>query len=136
MAKKPAWCLIDCLVLLGIALAACMPGAELTSTASTLPIASPSPACTAIGQIWTAPGDGMTLVCVPAGSFTMGSEEAGAYDDHKPVRVVTLAAYWIDRSEVTNAQYAACVRAGACSAPQETKSSAGRVITTVSIFTG
>ncbi len=50
--------------------------------------------------------DGMVQVFVPAGSFTMGS---GA----KPF-ILTLDAFWIDRTEVTNAMYALCVNAGAC----------------------
>ncbi len=42
-------------------------------------------------------------VFVPAGSFMMGSE-AGASDE-QPVHEVTLDAFWIDRTEVTNAQF-------------------------------
>lgn len=44
-------------------------------------------------------------VLVPAGPFLMGSD-AGE-DDAAPARIVTLDAFWIDKTEVTNAQYAA-----------------------------
>jgi formylglycine-generating enzyme required for sulfatase activity len=60
--------------------------------------------------------DGAGLVLVPAGSFSMGSEEGR---DEAPVHEVTLPDYWIMATEVTNAQYALCVDAGACTAPQD-----------------
>jgi formylglycine-generating enzyme required for sulfatase activity len=62
----------------------------------------------------------MTMVYVPGGTFKMGSD-TGA-EDEKPVHDVTLDAFWIDRTEVTNAQYARCVSAGKCEVPSETKS--------------
>jgi formylglycine-generating enzyme required for sulfatase activity len=57
------------------------------------------------------PPDGMVLV--PAGDFTMGtnrSESVGpdiprGYNDARPLHSVTLPAYFIDKTEVTNAQY-------------------------------
>jgi len=51
--------------------------------------------------------DGMELVIVPAGDFLMGSVEGDpdAYDDEKPQHVVYLDAFWIDRTEVTNAMF-------------------------------
>lgn len=59
--------------------------------------------------------DAMEQVFVPAGSFTMGSD----FDEEreKPEHTVWLDTYWIDTFEVTNAQYAMCVSAGACDAP-------------------
>lgn len=59
--------------------------------------------------------DGMEQVFVPAGSFTMGSD----YEEEreKPEHTVWLDDYWIDAYEVTNAQYAMCVSAGVCNAP-------------------
>ena len=56
-----------------------------------------------LGDTWTRPLDNMTMVYVPEGSFPMGSEEQ---DDEKPVHEVSLDAFWIDRTEVTNAQFA------------------------------
>lgn len=43
------------------------------------------------------------MVLVPAGEFTMGSDTGG--DESKPAHKVTLPAYYIDKYEVTNAQY-------------------------------
>jgi formylglycine-generating enzyme required for sulfatase activity len=79
------------------------------------------PACTSIGQTWTSPIDGMTLVCVPVGEFNMGSDNDDS--DEKPVHQVTLDAYWIDQSEVTNAMYQQCVDAGVCRTPYYSSSS-------------
>ncbi len=59
--------------------------------------------------------DGMEMVFVPEGTFEMGSNTGD--DDEKPVRQVNLDGYWIDKYEITNAQYAQCVSEGACSEP-------------------
>jgi serine/threonine-protein kinase len=67
-----------------------------------------APGSTMTGQ------DGATLVFVPAGEFTMGSDSS---PDEQPVHQVTLGSYWIDRTEVTNAQYTNCVDAGKCLPP-------------------
>jgi formylglycine-generating enzyme required for sulfatase activity len=45
------------------------------------------------------------MVLVPAGDFWMGSNEGDM--DEGPMHRVYLEAFWIDRHEVTNAQYAA-----------------------------
>jgi formylglycine-generating enzyme required for sulfatase activity len=57
------------------------------------------------------------MVWVPAGEFTMGSQDADASPDEKPQHKVNVEGFWISRTEVTNAQYAQCVKAGACAAP-------------------
>ncbi|TFG71261.1 MAG: formylglycine-generating enzyme family protein [Anaerolineales bacterium] len=59
--------------------------------------------------------DGMTLVYVPAGLFMMGSEDSGDRDE-MPVHQVTLDAFWMDQTEVTQSQYRMCVAAGQCAA--------------------
>jgi formylglycine-generating enzyme required for sulfatase activity len=58
----------------------------------------------------------MVLVCVPAGGFLMGAAETDsqANDDEKPQHWVYLDAFWIDRTEVTNASFAKCIEEGAC----------------------
>jgi formylglycine-generating enzyme required for sulfatase activity len=49
------------------------------------------------------------LCLVPAGTFTMGSEE---YDNAKPVHQLTLDAYFVEKNPVTNVCYAAFIEAG------------------------
>jgi eukaryotic-like serine/threonine-protein kinase len=63
----------------------------------------------------TSDTDGMVLLYVPAGEFTLGSN-AGR-DNEKPPHTVYLDAYYIDQTEVTNVLFAKCVQAGACQSP-------------------
>ena len=59
------------------------------------------------------------MVGVPAGEFTMGSADGApdAWDWEKPQHTVYLDAFYVDKYEVTNAQYRKCVEAGACARP-------------------
>ena len=71
-----------------------------------------------VGPTMISEKDGMELLPVPAGEFLMGSDPAvdkDAQDDEKPQHTVYLDTFWIDKTEVTNAQYQTCVSAGACS---------------------
>ncbi|NPV87100.1 MAG: SUMF1/EgtB/PvdO family nonheme iron enzyme [Anaerolineae bacterium] len=85
----------------------------LTATPTMTPTATPT---LGVGSTMIAEKDGMELVYVPAGEFAMGSEEGES--DERPVHRVYLDAYWIDRTEVTNAMYAKCVQDGACDEPK------------------
>ena len=60
------------------------------------------------------------MVWVPAGEFTMGSNDGNS--DEQPVHTVYLDDYWIDQTEVTNVQYAACVVGGPCDPPSSSSS--------------
>ena len=42
------------------------------------------------------------MVWVPGGTFWMGSDE---FDDARPVHKVYVDGFWMDRTEVTNAQF-------------------------------
>ena len=55
------------------------------------------------------------MVLVPEGEFTMGSNEED--DLAQPIRQVMVDAFFIDKTEVTVAEYAECVSAGACDPP-------------------
>jgi formylglycine-generating enzyme required for sulfatase activity len=71
---------------------------------------------------WMSPVDGMTLVPVPAGDFLMGTlkNSAASQPDELPQRKISLAAYWIDQTEVTIGMYSACVENGGCTPAQLT----------------
>jgi len=49
------------------------------------------------------------MVEIPGGTYTLGSEDGRP--DERPVHTVTLAPFWIDRYEVTNAQFLAFLAA-------------------------
>lgn len=52
---------------------------------------------------YAAAPDGM--VFVPPGEFQKGSDDAAADDNERPAKVVFLPGYYIDRTEVTNAEF-------------------------------
>lgn len=72
-----------------------------------------------IGSTMVSDKDGMVLQYVPEGEFLMGSvaSDVEAKDDEKPQHTIQLDAYWIDKTEVTNAQYRKCVEARGCEQP-------------------
>ena len=93
------------------------------------------PASASLGDTWTRPADEMVMVYVRAGEFPMGSTHAQldeafalcsqfqtclreAFESEQPAHTVAVDGFWIDRTEVTNAQYRRCVEAGACEAPE------------------
>ncbi|MCS6994743.1 MAG: formylglycine-generating enzyme family protein [Anaerolineales bacterium] len=70
----------------------------------------------------TASKDKMKMVFIAGGSFQMGGLTDKAQPDEEPDHKVTLKGFWLDQTEVTNAQYALCVAAGVCEIPRELKS--------------
>jgi formylglycine-generating enzyme required for sulfatase activity len=85
-------------------------GETVAPTAQVVPTPGPD-------SIAVRPADGMEMVLVPAGEFLMGNDES-AFAPEKPAHLVTLDDYWIDRYEVTNAQYRLCLDAGVCAEPE------------------
>ncbi len=79
------------------------------ATVSPTATATPTPELPSAGDTAVREADGMTMVYVPAGTFAMGS--ADGENREAPVHEVTLDAYWLDRTEVTNAQFAAFLNA-------------------------
>jgi formylglycine-generating enzyme required for sulfatase activity len=85
-----------------------------------------TPAQPAAGAAQVREVDGVEMVFIPAGEFIMGSADSDsrASDDEKPQHKVYLDGFWIDKTEVTNAQYKKCVAAGKCtesSYPDDTR---------------
>jgi formylglycine-generating enzyme required for sulfatase activity len=71
--------------------------------------------------------DTVEEILIPAGSFQMGCDSNNPAENscnvyvwqtnELPLHTVTLDAYYIDKYEVTNARYKACVDAGGCTEP-------------------
>jgi serine/threonine-protein kinase len=88
------------------------------------PTPTPTPEL-GIGSTRISEADQMVQVYVPAGEFTMGADDSeakrslagGVAYPENPVHTVYLDAYWIDKYEVSNAQFAECVNAGVCIRP-------------------
>ncbi|MEL6739095.1 MAG: SUMF1/EgtB/PvdO family nonheme iron enzyme, partial [Planctomycetota bacterium] len=69
-----------------------------------------------LGTAPAAPAENATastegMVWIPGGTYRMGSTDPLARPDESPVHLVSLAGFWMDRTEVTNAQFAAFVEA-------------------------
>src|SRR5262245_22838686 len=62
------------------------------------------------------PGD---RVLVPGGTFVMGSKEGVGDADEHPSHSETMAAFCMDKTEVTVAAYRGCVDKKACTEPNE-----------------
>jgi hypothetical protein len=62
----------------------------------------------------------LDMVAVPAGVFSRGCiavRDTHCADDERPARMITLKAFEIDRTEVTQAAFDLCVQARACNTP-------------------
>jgi eukaryotic-like serine/threonine-protein kinase len=95
---------------------------EIPTASAPLPTAEPTEL--AGGTVRTSDIDGMEQVYVDSGDFLMGAvpndpfaktsiENGRAYPEI-PQFTLYLDGYWFDKYEVTNAQWAKCVDAGAC----------------------
>ena len=83
------------------------------------------------GDVWVNPRDGMRMVYVASGEFTLGTTDAQIdawlkedpadkpewFKDEQPQCRVSLLGYWIGRTEVTNAQHERFVQATGHDAP-------------------
>jgi len=61
--------------------------------------------------------DGAEMILIPAGEFIMGSPEGEGNDNEHPQHTVFLDAFYIDKYEVTNAQYKQFMQATGHQAP-------------------
>lgn len=103
---------------------AIVPDAVVPPDASVPPDGQPPDADPTVPDGGTEPPQGM--VHVPAGVFWRGCNSTVANEyactaaqsaNEVPYREITLTAYYIDKTEVTQAAYAECVAAVACTAP-------------------
>src|SRR5215469_2486059 len=62
--------------------------------------AAPRPSDAPPGMVW-----------IPGGEFLMGTNSASAWPDERPAHPVSVGGFWMDETEVTNAQFARFVAA-------------------------
>jgi eukaryotic-like serine/threonine-protein kinase len=89
----------------------------LVPTDTTTPAPTPTMVLE-LGSKQTRDKDGMVMVYVPEGLFIMGSKKGKPPE--KPEQNVTLDAYWIDQTEVTNDMFQAFVQASGYKTVAET----------------
>jgi len=94
----------------------CVPATPASEkTPLTIPSASGPPK--GLGDTKVASKDDVIMDYVPAGPFIMGTEHG--LTDEQPAHIVSLDAFWMDQTEVTNALYSKCVEAGRCKKPAD-----------------
>ena len=59
---------------------------------------------------------GAQMVLIPSGIFSMGSDNGD--ENESPIHKVGMSDYYIDKFEVTNVLYRACMEAGGCKPPK------------------
>ena len=101
-----------------------IPAATATATKKPKPTDTPiensepfsPPSLASLGDSWTRAIDNMVMKYAPTGSFIMGGQNgSGVSDpDEFPQHEVSLDHFWIDQTEISNAQYKLCVDAGFC----------------------
>ena len=79
-----------------------------TPTETPTPTHTPTPTETPIPTLLVREQDNMPMHLIPSGTFLMGSadDNVNAGDDEKPQHEVTLSSFYIDKYEVSVAQYA------------------------------
>jgi len=83
---------------------------------------------TTASEVWEFRTEGnvsiQNMIRISAGNFQMGCDpdHNGGYPceaDELPLQTVNVVSYYIDKYEVTNADYAQCVAAGKCNSPED-----------------
>lgn len=111
-AKILAWSFVSCMAIFMMTNCVAITS-PIVATPSIVPEKNSSLA--ELGNTKVSPADHATMVYIPAGQFPMGSE-FGLLDE-KPVHLVQLDAFWLDRTEVTNEMYRKCVQSKKCVEP-------------------
>lgn len=97
------------------------PAPTMTPVPTETPV--PLPITEGTGNVIRWKADDSQMVSVPEGSFTMGADHTFTYEIEGllPQHSVLLDGFWINRTEVTQRQYARCVSDGFCSAVERSR---------------
>ncbi len=137
------WLITICLILIVITLSGCGSTPEqegAISFTNNTPVPTDSPADTPLPLT---PFVTIDMILIPAGEFEMGQDADQSFascqilfepykefmkcnlswfEDEEPVHTIHLDDYYIDKYEVTTADYQVCVQAGVCDQPEKTSS--------------
>jgi len=86
-----------------------------TPTPTFTPSRTPTPTPPPAGSSRINPVDSAAYVYVPEGEFIRGSNTGS--NDEQPMKTISVSAFWMKQTEVTNSEYAGCVKVGVCTAP-------------------
>jgi formylglycine-generating enzyme required for sulfatase activity len=141
--------MIIAVLFVSILLTGCSESQNIATPESPVPVTTPAPPTVTLEtpqSVFPTQGTNHTwstnsMVFVPTGEFQMGSSDTEVdaalkmcldsysadcvrewFEVEQPVHTVTLDAFGIDKTEVTNALYRLCVENGACRPPQRTGS--------------
>ncbi|MBI3161418.1 MAG: SUMF1/EgtB/PvdO family nonheme iron enzyme [Chloroflexi bacterium] len=92
-----------------------IPPTEAIATSTSAPTDTPAPT-EDINPVEIKDNRNVTMRLIPAGEFTMGSDDTGDVGS-RPAHTVYVDAFYIDKFEVTNEMYDACVYAVECRKP-------------------
>jgi formylglycine-generating enzyme required for sulfatase activity len=98
-------------VSLALFLSSCQPWPVAGAEPQDVPLVIVAPEVTRVNPV-----DGMLEVFIPAVTFSMGGPviEGRTFQNNLPQRQVSLDAYWIGLTPVTNAMYTRCIALGVC----------------------
>jgi len=65
-----------------------------------------------VGTVERRGKDNAEMVYIPGGTFTMGDTHGDGDSDEKPTHQVVVADFWLDKTEITNAQFAQFIQSG------------------------
>ncbi len=89
----------------------------VSQTSTRIPAPSETPTFIGLAPVKT-DASGAEMLLVEAGTFFMGKDVSEV--DERPAHIVSLSDYYIDKYEVTNADYKVCVDELACALPKTT----------------
>lgn len=104
------------------------PSPSASASASASPSASPVASAIAAGETHAKPSASADasaaappdMIALPAAVYLVGARAGTGNADERPMHEAVLAAFALDRTEVTVKAYRACVEAGACKPPRDT----------------
>ena len=123
MNRKPVYILLTFILLCTSVLSAPAQEDESAENTAALETYYQAPTPDPVTAGYDSSRDSVEMLLIPEGIFLMGTDDETALAPSRPAHEVYLKAFWIDRYEVSNAQYAKCVESKQCTPPMDNSSS-------------